>query len=236
LSTGILAIETATDACSIAVIRGDEVVERHHVEPRIHSVKLFQFLQELLPSGSLADNNIGAIAYGCGPGSFTGLRVAASAVAGLAWTGNVPAVPISSLAVLAQTAFATGAYDESMDIMSVIDARIKEVYAAVFKVERGLVVLREGPWACAPSELLSKGVGPLYMVGDGARFHDAFPSALRARIALVDETLSPRARYMAALTLDLLDRQETQTALEVSPVYLREEINWKKIADQGKQH
>ena len=96
--TGILAIDTATDACSVAAFVDGQIRELHEVIPRQHSQRLFGMLRELLPSGDLRSQGIGAIAYGCGPGSFTGLRIAASAVQGLAYANELPAVSISSLA------------------------------------------------------------------------------------------------------------------------------------------
>ena len=103
--TGILAIETATDACSVAVFVDGEISERYAIAPRQHSQLLFDMLEELLPGGNLADSGIQAIAYGSGPGSFTGLRIAASAVQGLAYSCDLPAIAVSTLTVLAQSAW-----------------------------------------------------------------------------------------------------------------------------------
>ena len=109
--TGLLAIETATDACSVAVYLDGQVRERHAIAPRQHSKLLFAMLEELLPGGDLRAQGIDAIAYGCGPGSFTGLRIAASAVQGLAYSSNLPAIAVSTMAVLAQSALRLGEGD-----------------------------------------------------------------------------------------------------------------------------
>ena len=82
--TGILAIETATDACSVAVFLNGEYNERHVIAPRQHSQLFFSMLEDLLPGGNLVEYGIEVIAYGSGPGSFTGLRIAASAA--LTWS------------------------------------------------------------------------------------------------------------------------------------------------------
>ena len=105
---GILAIETATDACSVAVLIDEQIRECHQVAPRQHSQLLFAMLRELLPRGNLREQGIGVIAYGSGPGSFTGLRIAASAVQGLAYSCGLPAIAVPTLAVLAQTALRQG--------------------------------------------------------------------------------------------------------------------------------
>jgi tRNA threonylcarbamoyladenosine biosynthesis protein TsaB len=109
--TAILAIETATDACSVALYRDGHYSQRHEVLPRQHNQRLFSMLGELLPAGSLRDQGIDALAYGCGPGSFTGLRIAASAVQGLAFASNLPALPVSTLACQVATALRQGSID-----------------------------------------------------------------------------------------------------------------------------
>ena len=106
--TGILAIDAATEACSVALYRDGEYRQCYERIPRQHSQRLFGMLRELLPSGNLRDQGIDAIAYGAGPGSFTGLRIATSAVQGLAYTNELPAVAMSTLACQAQTALRLG--------------------------------------------------------------------------------------------------------------------------------
>ena len=105
----ILAIETATEACSVALWRDQQVQQCHEIAPRQHNQRLFAMLQELLPDGRLVQQGVDAIAYGCGPGSFTGLRIAASAVQGLAFASKLPAIAVSTLACQAQTALAFSA-------------------------------------------------------------------------------------------------------------------------------
>lgn len=100
--TGVLALETATDACSVAIFLDGHIRERHALAPRQHSQMVFTMLGELLPLGNLGKQGIDVIAYGAGPGSFTGLRIAASTAQGLAFSSNLPAIPVSTLAVLAR--------------------------------------------------------------------------------------------------------------------------------------
>ena len=201
--TGILAIETATDACSVATCIDGKIAERFELAPRRHSQLLFSILEEMLPGGNLAAHGIGAIAYGSGPGSFTGLRIAASAVQGLAYSSNLPAVGVSTLAIMAQGALRSGQVQASDTVLCTVDARINEIYSAVYSFEDGLAVLREGPWACAPVEL---------NVQDWPAARDLIPLAHRK------------------LTLG-----ETQSARAVQPLYVRDEIHWKKLAEQGKK-
>ena len=143
--TGILAIETATDACSVAVYLAGQIRERHVIAPRRHSKLIFTLLEELLPGGNLRKQGVEAIAYGCGPGSFTGLRIAASAAQGLAYSSGIPAVPISTLATLAQRALRTGEVEATDTVLCTLDARVNEVYGALYVFDERLAVLQEGP-------------------------------------------------------------------------------------------
>jgi len=232
--TGILALETATDACSLAVSRGGATRVLHRVAPRQHSALLFGLLEELLPGGDLRAQGIQAIAYGSGPGSFTGLRIAASVAQGLAYSSRIPAVAVSTLAVLAQTALRSGAVDDGEPVLCTLDARANEVYGAVFAFEGGLARQMEGPWASAPADLALAYPGSISAVGSGCRYLDHFPAGLAGRIHATVPDLLPCASDMIPLALEQFARGEVQSAPAVQPVYVRDEINWKKLAEQGK--
>jgi tRNA threonylcarbamoyladenosine biosynthesis protein TsaB len=232
--TGILAIETATDACSVAISVDGQISERYAIAPRQHSQLLFTMLEEILPGGNLAELGIQAIAYGCGPGSFTGLRVAASAVQGLAYSCDLPAIAVSTLTVLAQSAL-RGCYAGADDtVLCTIDARINEIYSAVYTYEDNLAVLREGPWACAPADLSPAESGSLCAVGSGCHFLDQFPLWLQAKIRSCAPDLLPAAQDMIPLAIAKFHGGEVQYPWQVQPVYVRDEISWKKLHEQGR--
>ncbi len=233
--TGILAIETATDACSVAVFVDGQYRQRYEVIPRQHSQRLFGMLQELMPGGDLRAFGIDAIAYGCGPGSFTGLRIAASAVQGLAYASGLPAVAVSSLACQAQSALRAGEVDSADAVFSTMDARINEVYGAVYCFEQGLTVLQQGPWVCAPGKIPPIHARSLRAVGSGCHFLDQFPAPLRAVLRSGAEQLLPEARDLVPLALEKLRGGDIQLPRQVQPVYVRDEISWKKLSQQGKQ-
>ncbi len=232
---GILAIETATDACSVALWRDGLVDERHELIPRQHSQRLFGMLREILPDGGLDSAGIDAIAYGCGPGSFTGLRVAASAVQGLCFAAQIPAISVSTLACQVQTAIAEGLVAEGEAVVSLIDARINEVYGATYRVEGGLAVEIAPPRACPPALFEARVVEAVVAIGSGLRLADDFSESFRAQLARQADDLLPRARDLIPLALLAADAGKLQTAAEVQPVYVRDEIHWKKISEQGKQ-
>lgn len=232
----VLAIETATEACSVAWSDGEAVHQLNQIAPRQHSQILFGMLQDILPSGALNDHGVEAIAYGCGPGSFTGLRIAASAVQGLCYTSGLPAIPVSTLAAQAQTAVRLGKVRDDQLIFSALDARINEIYCGWFRVEDGLVQAVTQAQACPPqSAVCPDGVRDAAGIGSGCQFHAAMSPALRAALVTVDSDLLPEARDLIPLAAQQFARGETQTASQVQPVYVRDEINWKKIPQQGKQ-
>jgi tRNA threonylcarbamoyladenosine biosynthesis protein TsaB len=232
--TGILAIETATDACSVAVYREGKITQRHSAAPRQHSQLIFSMLDELLGRGNLKAQGIEIIAYGCGPGSFTGLRIAASLVQGLAYSSALPAVPVSTLATLAQGALRRNLVNHDQLVLCLLDARINEIYSAAFGFEAGVAVMREGPFATAPADASFNGSDDLIAVGDGCRYLEQLPPLLQARVHSTAPGLLPDATDMIPLALANVRRGTIQTARDVQPVYVRDEITWKKLAQQGR--
>lgn len=232
--TGILAIETATDTCSIAVSIDGQIRECHEVAPRQHNELLFSMLKELLPDGTLREQGIDLVAYGCGPGSFTGLRIAASAVQGLAYSCGLPAVAVPTLAILAQNALRRDEVSTADTLLCALDARINEVYSAVYQYKDKLPVLRDGPWACSPADLALDMSGSLTVVGDGGRFLKQFSEALRLTVVATLIDIVPMARDMIPIALAKFQNGEIQSPGQVQPVYVRDEISWKKLAQQGK--
>lgn len=233
--TTILAIDTATDACSVALYRDGHYSERYEVIPRQHSRRLLPMLQELLPSGDLRSQGVEAIAYGSGPGSFTGLRIAASAVQGLAFANELPAIGVSTLACQVQGAMRLGLVQSGDAVLSMLDARINEVYWALFGIDEGLVQQREGTRVCHPAEvIIDRSIERLHGVGAGFCYRQEMSESVQLRLLSHSVDVLPSARDLIPLALEKYSRGETQRAQEVLPVYIREEVSWKKLAEQGK--
>ncbi len=234
--SNILAIDTATDACSVAVFRDGQIDERHEIIPRQHNQRLPAMLRELFASGDLKKQGVEAIAYGCGPGSFTGLRIAASAVQGLAFSNELPAIPVSTLACQVVTAARLNLLTEDLPVLSLLDAKVNEIYWACFQLIGGLPVATIGPGVCAPAQLsLPEMDGQWQAVGDGCQFHGTMLESLRSNIHVVGAEVLPRARDMIPLAMKAFDQGLVQQAHEVCPVYVRDEISWKKLDQQGKK-
>ena len=234
--TAILAIETATDACSVALYSDGEYRQCHEVLPRKHNQRLFSMLSELLPRGDLRDQGIEALAYGSGPGSFTGLRIAASAVQGLAFASDLPVVAVSTLACQAATALRLRLVDGRRPLLSTLEARVNEIYWAIFTVENGLPQLQSGPMATAPELLeLEADSAEIDVIGTGSRRLEEFPGAVTERVSAAHPELLPEARDLVPLALERIARQEWQNAMQVQPLYVRDEISWKKVSEQGER-
>jgi len=229
--TKIVAIETATEACSVALVDDGEIVERVECVPRQHSQLLFTLLKEVLPQGNLREQGVDAIAYGSGPGSFTGLRIAASAVQGLAYANTLPAISISTLECLAQAALRQGLASDGDTVLALLDARIRELYWGCYRIVDGLAECTGGPAVCVPGELPAPSSDTRVAVGDGCKLLEQ-PGI--AGILQMHGDLQPTARDLIPRALQKWDSGELQRAHQVAPVYIRDEINWKKVAQQGK--
>ena len=215
----ILAIETATDACSCALEHSGTITSRHTVEPRRHTELLLPMVDAVLAEAGIGLDALDAIAFGRGPGSFTGLRIACSVAQGFGFGADCPLIAVSTLQVLA-----TGmhrAQDRSR-VLVALDARMGEVYwggfewngvtmAPVFDEAvaspHAVRVPAAGAWAgagpgwsahgAALDERVAKGLGrPLQSV-DAARLPDAFDmlapakAAFDAGLAVAPEDAAP---------------------------------------------
>ena len=127
----ILAIDTATEACSAALYLGGEITRQYRVAPRQHSHIILPMIDQLLAESGVRVAELDALAFGRGPGSFMGVRIAAGVTQGIALAWDLPVVPVSTLAAIAQTAYSeTGA----TRVLSAIDARMNEVYWAAYRL------------------------------------------------------------------------------------------------------
>jgi len=239
----VLAVETATDACSVALALGGEVCSRHEVVPRQHQQRLFAMVRELAGDRPLAGLGLDVIAYGRGPGSFTGLRIAAAAAQGLAFSLGLPVAGVPTLAAQARTALRQGAAAADALILSTIDARIGELYWALYEVPAGAVdglpVALTEPAVCRPEALpvaaitVAAAGRPLYLVGSGAGLADAFPPGLPA-FAGTAPALLPEARDLVPFARASLAAGEATGAAAVAPLYVQGGDRWKTLAEQGR--
>lgn len=223
----LLAIDTSTEACSAALLIAGEVRERHEIAPREHARLILPMLESLLAEAGLKLAQIDALAFGRGPGGFTGVRIATGVIQGLAFGADLPVAPVSSLAALAQ-----GAYRETgaQQILAAIDARISEVYWGAYRLgDAGLVTMEGDDTVCAPQHVpLPVGAG-WFGAGSGWTTYEAeLQTRLGGAVSTCDGQRYPRAYDVALLGADIYQRGLAVSAEQVLPVYLRDEVAWKK--------
>ena len=229
----ILALDTSTNLCSVAVVSGENVIEIQRDLPRAHNQHILAMVDEALGDRSL--NSVDLIACGVGPGSFTGIRVSVGVAQGLGWSLDIPVVPICSLASQAQSVL----LPPGTCILSVMDAQIGQVYWAWFEVAKaGLVELR-APSVSSPAEVTGPNGEPLSQValgfvilGDGSGLVSDAHDALTMRDILAEAR--PRPSNTALAFLDQIDQSLLLQASELEPRYVQKEIGWKKLSEQGK--
>lgn len=227
----LLALDCSTEACSVALLDdgGDiiRVTEKTEPAPRQHTQRLLPLVDQLLVDTGTSLQQLDAIAFGRGPGSFTGLRICLGAVQGLAFGADLPVVPISTLAALAQTAVNAG--HGGSTIVSTLDARMDEIYWAVYNSTGQGIELIDQERLTAPEQLLeghSVDRANTTAVGSGHHYHDRITptGVFKAWYA----EMLPSAKAIAQLAR--LDYQQGKTcrADEALPTYLRDEVAWQK--------
>ena len=228
--TTILAIDTSTDACSVAAYHDGHVEQRLEIQPRQHNQLLFPMLEEIMPAGKL--EHLDALCYTSGPGSVTGLRVGCSAVQGIAFARGLRCIAVTSLACLAQGVIRQGLASDGDRMLCLIDARVGEIYFALYMIREWLAEEIQAPAIAKPEDLAAHLPDrALIAVGDGLALLSA---ELAGSFQACHGDLLPEARDMFPLARAALARGETVAAAEVLPLYVREEISWKKISEQGR--
>jgi len=227
--THLLALETSGAACSVAVNQADEVIERHELMPKLHSRSILPMIQQLLAQAKLKLNEIDAIAFSRGTGSFTGIRIATGVAQGLGFALQIPLLPVSTLAVLAQTAYRQY---QVQQVMAVLDAHMKEVYWGYYRLAQGGMCLLGTEGIGAPEELpplpCDQNGGTWVGAGDGWRLAQRFPEAISARVASVHTDCNPCARDLLLLALSDYQAGRQVSAASAEPAYLRDQSAWRK--------
>lgn len=215
----LLAIETSTESCSVALRVGDDVLERFALAPRGHAELLLPWVQELLAESGLALGALDALAFGQGPGSFTSLRIGIGVVQGLAWGADLPVAPVSSLQAAAQGVVVDGVEKA----MVALDARMGEVFAGRYALETGVMRPRS-PESVGPPEAQHAGASEgWHGVGNGFARYAAL-QALAPSLRGVIPDAWPGAAAILTLAADWLSSHAGLPAERAQPVYLRDNV------------
>lgn len=223
----ILAFDMSTEISSVALRQGDHVYQAELDGPK-PSRRILNVANDLLGEHGMTLDALDAIAFGRGPGAFTGLRVAAGIAQGLALGLDIPVHPVSSLAALAWKAFEASGKTR---VLTVLDARMNEIYWAAFEVAKdGRMTVHADEQLTPPENLVVPGGpggpgGNWLGVGPGWQAYEVLSElAGKQAISLYPELLRPDAAAVARLA-------NTVAAVPVEsaiPVYLRDQVAWKK--------
>jgi len=225
MTVKILALDTSSEACSVALYTGQETLYRYTDQPRKHAELVLPMVDELLAESGLPLRDLDAIAFGRGPGAFTGLRIAAGVVQGLAFGADLPVVPVSSLAVLAH-----GAWREwATPLWHVaFDARMGEVYWGSYRIEgAGRAHLVGQECVSKPEQVASlAGIAPepgWGGVGSGWCYQNILEQST-GPLQQCQPTLLPHSLDLLALAQSGFAAGELVAADQVMPVYLRNDV------------
>lgn len=216
--TSLLAIETSTENCSIALLKNGSTFLLEEKKPQSHGQVILPLIEKIIQKTNIRLTDIDVIAFGRGPGAFTGLRIGIGVVQGLAFGLNCGAIPVSSLQALAQTAFfKTGA----SFILTGLDARMGDVYFGAFSVIGGIAKPLLDESILKRDQISIPSFSTEWLaVGSG---FDAHPKALEQRDLKVQHVpgVYPSAEAVARLGFLAYERGETVKAEKALPVYLR---------------
>ena len=229
MSNTILAVDTATENCSVALLMGGEVISRCEYAPREHTIKILPMVDAVLAEGGIGLTQLDALAFGRGPGSFTGVRIGIGIAQGLAFGADLPMLGVSTLAAMAQGTYRA---HQAEHVMAAIDARMDEVYWGQY------VRQADGDWAVEGGEIVVKPVelvtqlqgetGRWFTAGTGWESYAEALSQLPAEL-VQGTVLYPDSADMVHLAKYAFSRGEAVSAELASPVYVRDTVTWKKL-------
>ncbi|WP_428772000.1 tRNA (adenosine(37)-N6)-threonylcarbamoyltransferase complex dimerization subunit type 1 TsaB [Vibrio sp.] len=231
MSAKILALDTATENCSVALRVGDQTFVRSEVAPRDHTKKILPMVDDVLKEAGLTLGELDALAFGRGPGSFTGVRIGIGIAQGLAFGADLPMIGVSTLKAMAQGSFRR---HQAEHVACAIDARMNEVYWGRFSR------LANGDWSEAEPEcvippaelntLLSEADNQFHWHTAGTGWQSYAEELAQLTLPLVQGDVQfPEAEDIAFLAQFALADGATVSAEQASPVYLRDKVAWKKL-------
>lgn len=216
----LLAVDTSTEACSAALYSDGDIVGRYQIAPREHTRLILPMIEEVMAEVGVARRDLDALAFGRGPGSFTGVRIGTGVIQGLALALDLPVVPVSTLAAMAWGAMRQ--HDSSL-VHAAIDARMGEVYYAAYERAGIGVAERVAECVCAAADVREDST---VAIGVGTGW-GAYAAALRARLSGVTEVhpeFFPDARDIAELAASIADQGGGVAPEQALPVYLRNKV------------
>lgn len=218
----LLAIDTATEACSAALMIDDHIVERYCLTSNGHSKLILPMIDTLVSEAGLQPTDLDGLAFGCGPGSFTGVRIATGVIQGLAFALDLPVVPISNLAAVAQDFF-----DHNLENVAFVamDARMDEIYWGVYQRNSdGFAELIGNEAVLRASEIGSPDVAGVGIGSGWDMYHQELLTRLSNRVIRFEANNLPRAKAIAHLGVRGFQQGLAVSVEHALPVYLRDKV------------
>lgn len=222
-----LVIDTATEACSVALEVDGKQYADYEVCPQQHSQKLLPMVDAILQQAGKTLTDLEVLAFGQGPGSFTGVRIATGMLQGLALGADLPVVGVSTLAAMAQQAHVEYGANE---VVALIDARMGEVYFGHYRVDGKYMALVGSEQVISPEQaisLMAEVETPFVGVGTGWQAYPLLSEG--TSVTVLDAVLLPNAKFMLPLAEFAFQQGEAMAIDDVQPVYLRDKVTWKKL-------
>ena len=214
----ILAIDTSSEYCSAALWYEGEIGTRETRAGQRHSELILGMVDELLASRQLRVQALDGIAFGAGPGSFTGLRIACGVTQGLAFAAGIPVLGVGTLLAMAEAA-------QAERIVCCVDARKQEVYHAAYERSDGAWNTVHEPGLYAPAATPDLPAGEWFGGGSGfAAYREALMQRYAGKIAVIDAELHPLARDIARLAVPQFERGMGIDATLAAPLYIRDKV------------
>jgi tRNA threonylcarbamoyladenosine biosynthesis protein TsaB len=213
----ILALETSTESGSCALWHDGELVERFCPAGRSHSETLLPLVRELLDAAGVKIGQLDAIAFGVGPGAFTGLRVACGAAQGLAVAANIPLIPVTSLEAMA-------ALSGAEKVLALLDARMGEVYAGCYEKTADGYRLQGEILVAAPAAVLLPTGADWLACGNAPAVYPLLQERLAAAGIPVQQGVLPTAAGLISLALPRAELGEGIDAALAAPLYIRDKV------------
>jgi tRNA threonylcarbamoyladenosine biosynthesis protein TsaB len=224
--SNILALETSGSTCSVALMWRDTIYDSLTETDRQHTRQILPQIQQVLQEAGVSLKQLDAIAFAAGPGSFTGIRLAASIVQGLSYGADLPVVPISTLQAMAQAAYSELA---TQKVLVALDAHGQKIYWGCYQwLENSMMpVTADTVMACSEKPLLiDQGEG---WVGIGNAWQTYASLLISSGIAVTYPEQNTHAKYIASLALSDFKAGKFVSADQALPIYLYGAEHWQKI-------
>ena len=217
----VLALDTATEACSVALLSGDEFISRSAEAGRSHAQLVLEMVEAVLAEAEVSLSMLDGIAASIGPGAFTGVRISVAVAQGLAFGAGLRVVPVGTLEALALQAVQSG----GQLALACLDARMGEVYWGCFAADLARGLIASCPASVGPPEsVVLPAPGAYRGIGRGFGAYPALAALPGLELDPKDSTALPNAREFARLGALRLQRKEGIDPADLSPLYLRDKV------------